>query len=200
MNPITTPQFLPETLSALSNLVTLWNTDPISQNSSLIITGNQISIINEENSNASFQFSNEAIQLQNNPGKNIETPQGTDALESLLTTIDVEYTIKDLDRNLILFEPIEENTIIEATLTPDPEQNITPSIENDLSTQIKEDSLADILRDLTEESNRPLVRVTPLLATTWKAQVEEIISRIQKGTCGQDRKKQIQTLEACYYL
>ena len=203
MDPAATPQFLPETLFALGNFVTLWNADPISRNSSLIITGNQISIINEENTAASFQFPHEAIRPQNNLEENIEILQKENTLENLLTTIDFadeNYATEDLDRNLTSPELVIENTILEATSTLDQEQNITPPLENNPLMQIDKDTLSKIRKDLIEESDRPLIRITPLLATTWKAQIEEIISRIQKGTCGQDRLKQVQTLEACNYL
>ena len=62
MDTPTSQQLSSETLTALSNLVTLQNTELIAQNSSLVITKNQISIINKENTTASFQFFVKAIQ------------------------------------------------------------------------------------------------------------------------------------------
>ena len=48
MNSTTTRQMQPETLDALNNFITRWNEDPTSLNATLLITGNQFSIINEE--------------------------------------------------------------------------------------------------------------------------------------------------------
>ena len=48
MNSTTTRQMQPETLDALNKFITRWNEDPISLNATLLITGNQFSIINEE--------------------------------------------------------------------------------------------------------------------------------------------------------
>ena len=48
MNSTTTRQMQPETLDALNNFITRWNEDLRSLNATLLITGNQFSIINEE--------------------------------------------------------------------------------------------------------------------------------------------------------
>ena len=45
-----------------------------------------------------------------------------------------------------------------------------------------------------------ITRATPLLTFTWRDQTSEIISRLNQETRGSQREKQIQTLEACYYL
>ena len=45
-----------------------------------------------------------------------------------------------------------------------------------------------------------VVRANPLLIFTWKDQTSEIISQLNKETRESQKKKQIQILEACYYL
>ena len=75
MNSTTTRQMQPETLDALNNFITRWNEDPISLNATLLITGNQFSIINEEVLRTQPTIEN----FQSNNNNNLEIPLLTES-------------------------------------------------------------------------------------------------------------------------
>ena len=47
MNTSNTQQLQPQTLNAISEFFRIWNQDPLATNHSLVLTGNQVSIMNE---------------------------------------------------------------------------------------------------------------------------------------------------------
>ena len=73
INSTTTRQIQPETLDALNNFITQWNKDLTSLNATLLITGNQFSIINKEVLRTQPTIKN----LQSND--NLEIPLLTDS-------------------------------------------------------------------------------------------------------------------------
>ncbi|CAG8829836.1 8482_t:CDS:2, partial [Gigaspora rosea] len=70
-----------------------------------------------------------------------------------------------------------------------------PEIELEVSespTSKTKAKLAKIINDLTEEKHNTPLCADPLLTYAWKDQVNEIIQK--------PKRKQVRTLEACYYL
>ena len=92
MNSTTTRQMQPETLDTLNNLIAQWNRDSISLNTTLVITGNQFSIINERI--LETLPSTENTQEENNV--DISLPTEPDSYEQLLAEIDFnsDYLMK----------------------------------------------------------------------------------------------------------
>ncbi|CAG8806131.1 22465_t:CDS:1, partial [Gigaspora rosea] len=56
--------------------------------------------------------------------------------------------------------------------------------------------LTKIINDLTEEKHNTPLRADSLLTYTWKNQVNKIIQRLDRETRGNQKEKQVQTLEA----
>ena len=196
MDSTLTPQLSPEILTALSNLVTLWNADSISQNNSLVITGNQISILDTEDTTIVLQFSTETNPAQEEntdppPYNELDIPE--EFLESNRSN-----EINEEMNQLFSSYSTNENASLENILEQDAEE-ISSSTTN--SRNIDLDNIVDqIQRDLVEDSNEEPIRINPLSSTTWQNQIEEIIKRLKQGTKGKNRIKQIRHLEACYYL
>jgi hypothetical protein len=49
MNTPNTQQLQPRTLNALNDFLSIWNQDPLASTNSLVLTGNQITVLNETN-------------------------------------------------------------------------------------------------------------------------------------------------------
>ena len=81
-----------------------------------------------------------------------------------------------------------------------PEDNAPESIEAYEPNMEPDSVLTRIKEDLMNTEASTVTRATPLLTFTWRNQTSEIISRLNQETRGSQREKQIQILEACYYL
>jgi hypothetical protein len=190
MDASTTQQLQPETLTALENFITQWNNESIAQSYSLVITGNQVNILD----NSILQIE-ETTQTQNNTEENIEPPLYAefDPLDEFLSLTAINETNSSTTENLFILE----NTVVENNIE-DTEQIISTFTNNE--SQNNKNFLVEFRQDLKEITNSLPISSKPLINTTWKNQMIEIISRLKKGTRGQNRVNQVRILEACYYL
>ena len=192
MNSTTTRQMQPETLDALNNFITRWNEDPTSLNATLLITGNQFSIINEEVLRTQPTIEN--LQSDNN----LEIPLLTesDSFEQLFARIDFDtnYPSEGIAE---VINPSPENIASANIFNLETEQEDSP-LATLISTQ--DNIIRKIKEDFTTDHVDPLIRVSPFSPSLLDEQMNEIIIRLQNGTRTKNRDKQIRTLEACYYL
>ena len=156
MNSSITQQLQQETLNALDNFITQQNNESIAQNYTLVIIGNQVTILD-----------NTIVQTeettQNNNEENVEPPPYN------------EFDL--LDEFLSLDTLNEENIILENNIE-DTEQIIS----NSTNTNNKKNYLLEFQQDLKEITNNSFISSKPLIATTQKNQAIKIISCLKKGT------------------
>lgn len=91
-------------------------------------------------------------------------------------------------------EAVNEETILLPVLS-EPLSNEDPGTELETDTV-----LVELIKDLKEDKQNAPLRERPLLTFGWKDQANEIITRLNQEIRGSQREKQVQTLEACYYL
>ena len=60
--------------------------------------------------------------------------------------------------------------------------------------------LTELINDLTIEQEEVFIRINPLIETTFKEKLKEIISRLRIENRGKQRDQVLKTLEVCYYL
>ena len=60
--------------------------------------------------------------------------------------------------------------------------------------------LTELINDLTIEQEEVFIRINPLIETTFKEKLKEIISRLSIEKRGKQRDQVLKTLEVCYYL
>ena len=94
----------PETLDALNNFITWWNEDPTSLNATLLITGNQFSIINEEVLRTQPTIEN----LQSNNNLEIPLLTESDSFEQLFAGIDFDTNYPNEEIAEVI-NPLPEN-------------------------------------------------------------------------------------------
>ena len=190
MDSSITPQMQPETLIALNNFITQWNADSASLTNTLLITGNQFSLVNERILDTLPTTGN----IQETEDSEIPPSIELDSFEQLLATIDFNPPNNESTEITELFE---ENIISSNISNLETEQE-DPSLE--ILTSRKDDALLKIYQDFTTNHEEPPIRISPLTTSLFDEQLDEIISRFQNGTRGKNRDRQIRTLEACYYL
>ena len=85
-----TQQLQPQTLNALNSFINIWNQDPLATTNSLVITGNQITILNDNNVLLSL-----TIPIGTEITQEIENEQNT--LENLFPDINLDNLIPPIE-------------------------------------------------------------------------------------------------------
>jgi hypothetical protein len=188
MNTQNTQRLQPQTLNALNEFLTIWNQDPLATNHSLVLTGNQVSVMNETNVFLTITIPTET-ETSNQTVEN-----EPDIFESLFPSIDLDELLETEETAMLPQqekENLNEETLEEFPLQEsDYEESQSPS--NDLLTKF--------IDDLTKDTEEIFIRINPLIETTFKEKLKEIISRLKEETRGKQRDQVLKTLEACYYL
>ena len=186
MNTQNTQQLQPQTLNALNEFLTIWNQDPLATNHSLVLTGNQVSVMNETNIFLTITIPTET-----------ETPIQTtedesDMFESLFPSVNLDELLETEETTMpSQQEDLNEETTEELLLQEPDQEEIFSPLNN---------SLTEFIDDLTTEKDKVFTRMDPLIGTTYEEKLQEIISRLKKENRGKQRSQLIKTLEACYYL
>lgn len=194
MDSSLTQSLQPETLLALETFVTQWNLDPVASNNVLIITGNQASLVTRSTLTEEIQEQETDLVL----GNSLLTE--STSLQDLLTTInfdDLNYPNEATSEILNSLENQEENIALTNIFEEESGQGVSSLTTTNPP---EDDNLMKLQKDLTAENIESLTRESPLPVSLFADKLKEIISRIQSGTRGKDRVKQIRVLEACYQL
>ena len=198
MNSSLTQSMHPKTLLALETFVTQWNQDPATSNHTLIITGNQISLVN--GNSLLDPLIERALGTENEETIENSLTKEPSSLQNLLDAIDfngINYPDEPANEVTDPLEIQEENIVPINIFEEELEQDI-PSLVT--LSSLKESDLTKLKEDFNANSSESPIRASPLSTSLFNEQLNEIISRIQKGTGGRNREKQIRTLEACYHL
>ncbi len=193
MNTPNTQLLQPQTLNALNEFFNIWNQDPLARTNSLVLTERQVSILNE-----------------------------TDVLLTMILPIEPETSTPNLEKEQEnfenLFPDINLDDLIPSTETEKetisvPQEEIenrnNEAFEESLSQEesdLEEDQfssnsfLMELINDLTVEQEEVFIRINPLIETTFKEKLKEIISRLRIENRGKQRDQVLKTLEVCYYL
>ena len=172
MNTPNTQLLQPQTLNALNEFFNIWNQDPLARTNSLVLTERQVSILNE-----------------------------TDVLLTMTLPIEPETSTLNLEKEQEnfenLFPDINLDDLIPSTETEKetisvPQEEIenrnNEAFEESLSQEesdLEEDQfssnsfLMELINDLTVEQEEVFIKINPLIETTFKEKLKEIISRLR---------------------
>ena len=165
MNTPNTQLLQPQTLNALNEFFNIWNQDPLARTNSLVLTGNQVSVMNETNIFLTITIPTET-----------ETPIQTtedesDMFESLFPSVNLDELLETEETTMLSQqEDLNEETTEELLLQEPDQEEISPSLNN---------SLTEFIDDLTTEKDIVFTRIDPLIETTFKEKLKEIISRLK---------------------
>jgi hypothetical protein len=114
--------------------------------------------------------------------------------ESLFPSVNLDELLETEETTILSQqekEDLNEETLEEFSLQePDNEENQISS--NNILTKL--------IDDLTIEKDEVFMRIDPLMETTFKEKLKEIVSRLKEENRGKQRDQVLKTLEACYYL
>ena len=193
MNTPNTQLLQPQTLNALNEFFNIWNQDPLARTNSLVLTERQVSILNETNVLLTITLP-------------IETETSTPNLEKEQENFENLFPDINLD-DLIPSTETEKETI--SVPQEEIENKNNETFEESLSqkeSDLEEDQfssssfLTELINDLTIEQEEVFIRITPLIETTFKEKLKEIISRLRIENQRKQRDQVLKTLEVCYYL
>jgi len=193
MNTPNTQLLQPQTLNALNEFFNIWNQDPLARTNSLVLTERQVSILNETNVLLTITLP-------------IETETSTPNLEKEQENFENLFPDINLD-DLIPSTETEKETI--SVPQEEIENRNNEAFEESLSQEesdLEEDKfssnsfLIELINDLTVEQEEVFIRINPLIETTFKEKLKEIISRLRIENRGKQRDQVLKTLEVCYYL
>jgi hypothetical protein len=181
-------QLQPQTLNALNEFLTIWNQNPLATNHSLVLTGNQVSIMNETNIFLTITIPTETEILTQITENELEI------FESLFSSINIDELL-ETEETTMLSQQEKENSneeILEEFSLQELDQEENQSLSNDL--------LIKFIDDIIEDTEEVFIRLNLLIETTFKEKLKEIISRLKEENRGKQRDQVLKTLEACYYL
>ena len=148
------------------------NQDLLASTNSLVLTGNQITVLNETNILLSITLLIEPETLI----QDLEDEQ--EILENIFPNIDLDNLIpsteSEKEPTSLLQEEIRSNDK-ETTEEPSPQK------ESDLEEyqSISNSILIELIEDLTIEQEEVFTRINPLIGITYKEKLKEIISRLK---------------------
>ena len=172
MNTPDTQLLQPQTLNTLNEFFNIWNQDPLARTNSLVLTERQVSILNETNVLLTITLP-------------IETETSTPNLEKEQENFENLFPDINLD-DLIPSTETEKETISVPQEEIENENNET--FEESLlqeESDLEEDQfssssfLTELINDLTIEQEEVFIRINPLIETTFKEKLKEIISRLR---------------------
>src|SRR5437868_9818083 len=144
MNTPNTQQLQPRTLNALNNFLSIWNQDPLASTNSLVLTGNQITVLNETNVLLSITLPIEPETLI----QDLEDEQET--LKNIFPNIDLDNLIpsteSEKEPTSLLQEKIGSNDK-ETTEEPSPQKESNLEEYQSISNSI----FIELIEDLTIE-------------------------------------------------
>jgi hypothetical protein len=181
MNTANTQQLQPQTVNAINEFFRIWNQDPLATTNSLVLTENQVSVLNETNVLLSITLPIETLNqdLEKEP-EIFENSFSNINLDDFIPSTEIETENRN-DENF------EESLVQKES---DLEEDLLPSTS----------FLTELVNDLTTEQEEVFIRISPLIETTFKEKLKEIISRLKIENRGKQRDQVLKTLEACYYL
>src|ERR1044071_8939149 len=156
MNTPNTQQLRPQTLNALNEFLTIWNQDPLATNHSLVVTGNQVSVMNETNVFLTITIPTET----ENTDSAIENE--SEIFESLFPSINLDELL-ETEETTMLSQQEKENSneeILEGFSLQELDQEENRSLSNDL--------LIKFIDDIIEDTEEVFIRLSPLIETTFK--------------------------------
>ena len=170
MNTPNTQLLQPQTLNALNEFFNIWNQDPLARTNSLVLTERQVSILNETNVLLTMTLPIEPETSTPNLEKEQEN------FENLFPDINLDDLIPSTETEKetisVPQEEIENNETFEESLSQE---------ESDLEEdQFSSNSfLTELINDLTTEQEEVFIRINPLIETTFKEKLKEIIFRLK---------------------
>ena len=181
----------PQTLNALNEFFNIWNQDPLARTNSLVLTENQVFILNETNVLLSMTLPIETETLT----PNLEKEQGN--FENLFPDINLDDLIPSTETEKETISVSQEE--IEKGNNETFEESLLQE-ESDLEEdQFSSSSfLTELINDLTVELEEVFIRINPLIETTFKEKLKEIISRLRIENQEKQRDQVLKTLEVCY--
>ena len=172
MDTSNTQLLQPQTLNTLNEFFNIWNQDPFARINSLVLTERQVSILNETNVLLTITLL-------------IETEISTPNLEKEQENFENLFPNINLD-DLIPSTETEKETI--SVPQKEIENRNNETFEESLSQEesdLEEDQfssssfLTELINDLTIEQEEVFIRINPLIETTFKEKLKEIISRLR---------------------
>ena len=193
MNTPNTQLLQPQTLNALNEFFNIWNQDPLARTNSLVLTERQVSILNETDVLLTMTLPIEPETSTPNLEKeqeNFENLFPDINLDDLIPSTETEKETISVPQEEI--ENRNNETFVESLSYE--ELNLE---ENQFSSS---SFLTELIKDLTIEQEEVFIRITPLIETTFKEKLKEIISRLRIENRGKQQDQVLKTLEVCYYL
>src|SRR5947209_1092230 len=193
MNTPNTQQLQFQTLNALNDFLSIWNQDPLASTNSLVLTRNQITVLNETDVLLSVTLPIESEPLTHDLEKEQES------LENLIPDIDLDNLIPttELESELISLPQEEIRNYDDEAIEKSSSQKESDLEENQFPSN---SILAKLIVDLTIEQDEVFTRINPLIEITYKEKLKEIISRLKIKSRRKQHDQPIKILEACYYL
>src|SRR5205807_3132259 len=190
MNTPNTQLLQPQTLNTLNEFFNIWNQDPLARTNSLVLTERQVSILNET----------DVLLTMTLP---IEPETSTPNLEKEQENFENLFSDINLD-DLIPSTETEKETI--SVPQEEIENKNNETFEESLSQEesdLEEDQfssssfLTELINDLTIEQEEVFIRINPLIETTFKEKLKEIISRLRIET---EENNEIKFLKLSKYV
>ena len=169
MNTSDTQQLQLQTLNTLNDFLNIWNQDPLVSTNSLVLTGNQITVLNETNVILSIILLIEPEALI----QDLENEQET--LENIFSNIDLDNLILSTESEK---EPISLSQEEIRSYDKETTEESSPQKESDLKKDqsISNSILTELIDDLMIEQEEVFTRINPLIRITYKEKLKEIIS------------------------
>src|SRR5437016_1614002 len=169
MNTPDTRQLQSQTLNALNDFFSIWNQDLLASTNSLVLIGNQITVLNKTNILLSITFLIEPEALI----QDLENEQET--LENIFSNINLDNLIPSTESEK---EPISlsQEEIGNYDKETTEESSLQKELDLEKDQSISNSILTKLIDNLMIKQEEIFTRINPLIGITYKEKLKEIIS------------------------